>query len=93
MHQSDYYEIPIKKPNLINTVRFTEDKSYLERKARTPKHNELNPVRSRESLHSNFNMKASQDSEKKKLKKVKSLKTFESLKNDHPLVQSRDNLR
>lgn len=47
MQNLEYYEIPIKKPNLIQTVRFTEDKSYLERKARTPKHNELNPVRSR----------------------------------------------
>jgi hypothetical protein len=76
MQNSDYYEIPIKKPNLIQTVRFTEDKSYLERKARTPKHNELNPVRSRSSLHNNFHTKTSKDSEKKKLKKVKSMKTF-----------------
>lgn len=29
IENSDYYEIPIKRPNLINSNRFTEDKSYL----------------------------------------------------------------
>ena len=92
LQDSDYYQIPIKRPNLINTIRFTQDKSYLQRKARTPKHNQLNPTVSRQSLHSNIPLKDSKKSEKK-LKKVTSLKSFQNQKNDHPLVNGRDNLR